>query len=1585
MEEAQAGAELLLADGLCRCGEEQRLLTALPEGWERSADALVDVVVQWLQAPASGSFHDEAITRLYRDLLVDLATHALCGPERVLDRIPVACTPRLWDALCQTVATTAPDVRLSDRRRAALFSRIFCAVSTFPRQMTHEVTRRAQRGVDALTALMDSSPRGARFVLLSGCDLSSSSSGSKSLESHWMLAPIILRAAHRRRELRKMLSWPSLRAVAFTENLLDLAIATPALPEDDYISLTPHAEEDRRQAAVANVREFLRHSVDQDWIKQTLSAGLVECVLGIGKEEVSNVLVAAIAAEIEDLLRFCNGNLAADATGKGFERWIQLSDLIYACARDGLIRLDAVLAAISDQRNDDLDGAALGMIGPSDTSAHLFAGGRATVWLLAQCSTETLRDALAADSRAATPSLLPAFLQNFGEPQGYLLSQECGSGLGVWDWLPEAGLFSIIFRASEMFKLNERAAAQDYSVVPESAMRLFPSVKEACIILAKRHLEREAQCHHIWTIAARSEPGVITSVLGEARGVEGSAGVACFAALSHMMATQIATMLHRFLCSPELDAALAAVPIRPDGQTRSPHRQLPLPLRILSSLSVPCRCKLRDKLDSALTGKAVGRGVWETYARLLFLTPRSCFHCEMAGDVRGIVTVLSLAPFVNVLELVELRLIPLLARLVNRGSGTGGEADKKGEGSPATFVLWLWRHYTTLAEKMSVSNNVASGTDQHTPAAPDPMDSLRLSVYVEIQEVLLALLTSFPQLLLVGSELMSSSVSVRGWNPFLPRVGVRAALSALRSDCRGPKQQAGMVESLSRLSEATSSSQGAGHTAQLRAMHGVVHPELEKALSSDLSMKANGKVSEGCSSSELSVKGLKGDHLVYYAVNSMKLRAAVVATEHRAAADLILIALLRKNRATQPTTPLSPPPTDGSAIVAGGAPMTPDEHLSLEMVLCLSWYLYAVQVPAMLQPEYINVDSIRSVVAGLGGRALLEAAPAVLNYIISSTPPRPTDVNDSGTWTARANFNMALSKWVWDWKLLPLSAVVLYLGEVLSAGRPQTADAAHHHLEYLLVKDNVLASRLDWLVEMGPSPLWWREDDDMRKESDFRTRFPPPIGSAMSSMTECQRLLPTLDIVLGCLVEATEGESDVRIRHNLRSTLSTIISSVVPKIYPFHPTGVAFLLRFLSTYYNCPVLNAPLKDALIRGVLGRGTSTDSSDTTGSALEFFAPDLCAPSGTAQSRGSPRYTAEAGHVAVPAGTVGHFSASLERAANAWRPVVAGTARLGESRADSVHPAMSWPRWDDLIFGEFSSAAEAAAAIPRLEFLRAAAPWECAAPGEPPLPSPAKKMVAQPRTHTVSSATRSAEATSAVLENFIAAAIESDSSHSGGANAGARVAIAAMVLERIPVEMVGEIPTHFMAFLHKSTAQVPEDSPAATCGRRPFRTRLIRLVQGYLMSETGRDLLTLKHFGDVLTTTSAQPEEAGAKAEACDYIRPLLHLHFAVSALAPSISSCLHGSVAPASRPPTGDQLSAAAQLLCNVLRLMKDLSPQSEWRRDSGGSETKQAAATEKRTLQVRDDSPVYCRLVATALETFLCWLRLRLRQNVSCMN
>lgn len=1430
MAEAVAAAEAVLdgvlqrgvaAGGLLKAGS----LDAVARGWERSAE-FAHAVTRRLALAPSGSFRDEAAAQLCGGLLVELATHPQCGPERVLGCAPEAWPPRLWDALCQVIVACAADERLSDRRRAETFSRILFAVNALPQQMAQQVTERARRGVGALTALLDSSPRGARFVLLSG----SAAPTCRGEDSHWILAPVILRAAHRRRKLGNALHPGLLRPIGCTQDLLDLAIAAPPLAGDEYLALTPHAAEDVQRRATATVREFLKHNAEQDWIRHTLCAGKITGAgPELGKAGVAKVLEAALAAEIGEALRLCNGALAANAEGKGFERWIQLSDLLYACSRDSLISLAAVLTAVSEQRNDDLD------------ATQLFTGGRASVWLLAQASTEALKNALTADARRPTPTLLPAFIHSFGEPRGDLLSAEGGGGVPVWDWLPEAGLYSTLFRVDTMYKLKDRAAAQDHSVVSEAATKVFPKVKETCSELSQRSLKREAQCLSVWHITTTTPvPGTtmppLSDDVGDPGPAAGSAGVGCFATLSHMMATQVSEKLYRLLTSPEIgDPTLAQVPIRPGGQSLSPHRQTPLPLRILAGLSVPCRYKLRDQLDTALASKAVGRGVWETYSRLLFLTPRSCFHCEIVKEVRGIVTVLAMAPFVNVLELVELRLLRLLARLVNRGTNSGGGGQKE-EGSALTFVVWLWRHYTTLAGKMSVSTT-AVDANAPPPTAADPMDSLRLSVYVEIQEVLLALLIGFPQLL-VGTELTASSVSVKGWNPFLPRVGVRAALTALRSEVRGAKPQAGLVKSLSHLSEATNNSAAGSHTAQLKSMHSIVHPQVAAALSG--SAAAGGSSGAAPEKAAPAYTTMKGDHMVYYAVNSMKLRAAVIDAENPTKqtppglpADLALIALLKRNRATKPTTVLSPPPTEGSAIVAGGTAMTPDEHLSLEMVLALSWYLYAVQVPSQLQPEYINVESVRGVVAGLGGRALLEAAPAVLNYIIMSTPPRPTNVGDNTGWGARANFNMALSRWVWQWKLLPFSAVVLYLGEVLSAGQPQTADAAHHHLEYLLVKDNALTERLDWLVEKGPITSWWREDDGMRKEEEFRVRFPPPIGSAMSSMTECERMLPTFDIVLGCLIESASAETQVTIRHNLRTTLSNFVGSVVPKIYPFHATGVGFLLRVLSTYYNCPVFNAPLKDALIKGVLGGVPGTDPASTP---LLFFCPDLCGPA--AVEGASPRAQRVALRKTGVPGTIEHLAAALERAAVVWRPVESGTASGGAgsiSGDDTTTPVVAtWPSWEDLTFGEFHSVAEAAVIIPRLEFLRAAAPWEwlvhkqsppklafpamsltyyylcySSAPGEKPLASPKKSDAAE-------SMMEDPQPKSVVLGNLIAAAVRGPGDGEEGSaarqpTATARVALAAMVLDRLPVEMQHEVPAHCIAYLEERS--LLEDATGAT----------------------------------------------------------------------------------------------------------------------------------------------------------------------------
>ena len=52
-------------------------------------------------------------------------------------------------------------------------------------------------------------------------------------------------------------------------------------------------------------------------------------------------------------------------------------------------------------------------------------------------------------------------------------------------------------------------------------------------------------------------------------------------------------------------------------------------------------------------------------------------------------------------------------------------------------------------------------------------------------------------------------------------------------------------------------------------------------------------------------------------------------------------------------------------------------------------------------------------------------------------------------------------------------------------------DAAHHHLDYLLLKDLKLKNRVTWLQSSGHHPAFWAEDRHMQKEAMFRSAFPP--------------------------------------------------------------------------------------------------------------------------------------------------------------------------------------------------------------------------------------------------------------------------------------------------------------------------------------------------------------------------------------------------------------------------------------------------------------------------------------------------------------
>ena len=200
----------------------------------------------------------------------------------------------------------------------------------------------------------------------------------------------------------------------------------------------------------------------------------------------------------------------------------------------------------------------------------------------------------------------------------------------------------------------------------------------------------------------------------------------------------------------------------------------------------------------------------------------------------------------------------------------------------------------------------------------------------------------------------------------------------------------------------------------------------------------------------------------------------------------------------------------------------------------------------------------------------------------------------------------------------------------------------------------------------------------MRKEADFRAKFPPVVASGMSAMSECERLLPTLEVVLGCLLEAAAAAS---ISDPWRATLSGTISSIVcakstNQLCAYHPTPVTFLLRLFATYHGCSALTAQLKLDLVRTVLARADGNDD------LLQFF------------SAGPPpkRSTAE------------HLQVALQRAAAA------------SARGPSAAEAGGWPCWDEAMFGEFGSRAEAAEPMLTLEALRAPADWEVRALDQP-----------------------------------------------------------------------------------------------------------------------------------------------------------------------------------------------------------------------------------------------------------------------------
>ena len=193
---------------------------------------------------------------------------------------------------------------------------------------------------------------------------------------------------------------------------------------------------------------------------------------------------------------------------------------------------------------------------------------------------------------------------------------------------------------------------------------------------------------------------------------------------------------------------------------------------------------------------------------------------------------------------------------------------------------------------------------------------------------------------------------------------------------------------------------------------------------------------------------------------------------------------------------------------------------------------------------------------------------------------------------ARAQNNLALSQWIWSCGILPLGTTLLWLAERLAEGVSIYADvgvtlikteagldATHHHLDYLLVKDTNLSERLDWLQEAGHNPSFWNEDSPMAKEDAFRQKFlssgTPQASTSMSAMSLAERLVPTLDLVFACLLEASAGASKAQGAQGLEfwakidTTLRDFVEKVMPLVYQYHAGPVRWLLGLFSTYYRC--------------------------------------------------------------------------------------------------------------------------------------------------------------------------------------------------------------------------------------------------------------------------------------------------------------------------------------------------------------------------------------------------------------------------------
>eukprot|EP01051_Picozoa_sp_SAG22_P002853 SAG22_NODE_131_length_18561_cov_10.941387_9_plen_1481_part_00 len=1119
---------------------------------------------------------------------------------------PMAANPGGWLALCRLAGAGAQDGGFAQQLRAQFAAALVEQINRLPAQVPPETMQVAGCGVEALDAMLSSAP--SAFSLAPAL----SHSMATWYKSHWLIAPQMHRVHGRRLAARQALR----PASASWHPALFLA---PAAGRHDHsggddarLELVPLTAIEARQEHVQQLRRMLQTCTPHECFTLHEPAHLSRAPRPI----LAEALAAEIYAAIESSRTGAFGELGSIRAAPDFGNWLRLSDYLFTFVESRMVTIENVFVSLGEaSRQAGAQPPRKHDSGSDGVTDRLRC--RQLAWLVCQCmSIDAAKKEFAADSERPQSRLIPFIIKTFAKQR-----QQDVTGQEFWRFLPEAGLYSILFKQQEPHRLPQHVEGQSKgSYIPEPLWRAFVTYKQDCQIFYEPIYAQDKQYEDVRRFTGQD--------------------LARFSTLSHMGSTDVSKKLAAFLRSAETDPEFAALPVR-NGRLQ------PLPVSLLVALSAQCRIRLRELLDAAVVEHHVARGVLETYVRLLFLAPQSCFKSETIQQV-----FMRAKDQTVVIEMLELGVLRLIRRASDSHMNVPGSVPQDAM-SVSPHMRWLWRHCQDVAARSGTAK-LSSGLSR---------ESFSSKVFMALQSTLLALLLSFPGLAICDHDERDQ----QSWNPVLAQVAIRSAATTWRLTTCNSRLKDRIISAVRR--HARSLHEPASSWLAMRSFP----EELQIEISTACGKAESSQPRKNSDTSRSVADGLKRESFQEAFFSPPRAHNGVQSVEEQTAK---LVDELRGGR------------------FPGG----------LAGLLCCAWEAeirprHPENEAARSQPS--RLEALACVLCLLGGTVLLAELPLLLDHILKTTPGLPTDLSNAEAkeYADRARYNMALSAWVWTRRLLPISPVILHLAHRVSSNDVSLSDAANLHLDFLLCKDTgdlSLAKRLAWLAsEKGPEPEQWNEDRYGLKEFGFQAAFrqdmaPKPLESC--GMSECIRFIPTIDVVLGCLLEAAAWGDGVSF--SAKMTLDHLIQHVIPKIFPFRSDPVMFLLRFMRTNYHCPGLTVELKSDLVCGVLG-GHMLRADDAA--QLRFFAPDLVETRLWPEQGVQPRPAAAAADGSVEGrnqsgalGSVTFFVNLLQRLGTILR----GTPTTRQ-----------WPGWEELAFGEFSSAEHAADAALMLAALRSA----------------------------------------------------------------------------------------------------------------------------------------------------------------------------------------------------------------------------------------------------------------------------------------